>query len=331
MTEHRAHFDAHVTFANGGSLRAEDFRLDVPSGDLLPDDVARLLVRHLGLALVGSVEITGLTFVEEPHVGSRGVGGAAGGPGSAVDVATDAAPGPRKGRATRLVDLSHTVREGLVTYPGLPAPTITPFLTRADSVAKYAPGTQFAMDVLTMIGNTGTYLDSPFHRYEGGTDLSGLELGSLVGLPAEVFRLSEVVDPERGGRRGIGAEMFLDRDLAGTAVLLQTGWDRRFGTPAYGEPAPFLTEAGARHLVDAGVLLVGIDSLNIDDTDPVTSGGARPAHSLLLAAGIHVVEHLTNLGAVPPRGARFTAVPPKVEGFGTFPVRAFAEVPTRRR
>ncbi|MFD6167308.1 cyclase family protein [Oerskovia sp. NPDC060287] len=306
-----------MTFANGGSLRTEGFRLDVPSGDLLPDDVARLLVRHLGLALVGSVEITGLTFVEEPHVGSRGVGGAAGDAG--------AGPRARAGRATRLVDLSHTVREGLVTYPGLPAPTITPFLTRADSVAKYAPGTQFAMDVLTMIGNTGTYLDSPFHRYEGGTDLSGLELESLVGLPAEVFRLSEAVDPERGGRRGIGAEVFFDRDLAGTAVLLQTGWDRHFGTPAYGEPAPFLTEAGAQHLVDAGVRLVGIDSLNIDDTDPVTSGGARPAHSLLLAAGIHVVEHLTNLAAVPPRGARFTAVPPKVEGFGTFPVRAFAE------
>ena len=331
MTEHRAHFDAHVTFANGGSLRTEGFRLDVPSGDLLPDDVARLLVRHLGLALVGSVEVTGLTFVEEPHVGSRGASGVdrVATEGGRADAEGDG-PGAAAPRTTRLVDLSHTVREGLVTYPGLPAPTITPFLTRADSVAKYAPGTQFAMDVLTMIGNTGTYLDSPFHRYDDGTDLSGLGLETLVGLPAEVFRLSEPVDPSRGGRRGIGAEVFFDRDLAGSAVLLQTGWDRHFGTPAYGEPAPFLTEAGAQHLVDAGVTLVGIDSLNIDDTDPVTSGGARPAHSLLLAAGIHVVEHLTNLGDVPPRGARFTAVPPKVEGFGTFPVRAFAEVPARR-
>ncbi|MHA7134383.1 cyclase family protein [Oerskovia turbata] len=350
MTEHRAHFDAHVTFANGGSLRTEGFRLDVPTADLQPDDVARLLVRHLGLALVGSVEITGLTIVEEPHVGSRGMadarrddsglGAGAGlgddpdlGEGTAwagPDVGPEGGPDALARRATRLVDLSHTVREGLVTYPGLPAPTITPFLTRADSVAKYAPGTQFAMDVLTMIGNTGTYLDSPHHRYDGGTDLAGLPLETLVGLPAEVFRLSESVDPSRGGRRGIGAEVFLDRDLAGSAVLLQTGWDRHFGTPAYGEPAPFLTEAGARLLVEAGVALVGIDSLNIDDTDPVTSGGARPAHSLLLAAGIHVVEHLTNLGAVPPRGARFTAAPPKVEGFGTFPVRAYAEIPARR-
>ena len=164
MTEQRAHFDAHVTFANGGSLRAEGFRLDVPSGDLLPDDVARLFVRHLGLALVGSVEITGLTIVEEPHVGSRGVAApaGAGAGGSGAGAGAGGAAGVESRRATRLVDLSHTVREGLVTYPGLPAPTIAPFLTRADSVAKYAPGTQFAMDVLTMIGNTGTYLDSPF-------------------------------------------------------------------------------------------------------------------------------------------------------------------------
>jgi arylformamidase len=316
VTEHRAHFDAHVTFANGGSLRTEGFRLDVPSSTVGPDDVARLFVRHLGLALVGSVEITGLAIVEEQHVGSRGV---------AENVGRTGADAARP--ATRLVDLSHTLHEGLVTYPGLPAPTITPFLTRADSVAQYAPGTQFAMDVLTMIGNTGTYLDSPYHRYDGGTDLAGLPLESLVGLPAEVFRLSESVDPTRGGARGIGAEVFYDRDLTGSAVLLHTGWDRHFGSPAYGEPAPYLTEAGAQHLVDAGVALVGIDSLNIDDTDPVTSGRARPAHSLLLAAGIHVVEHLTNLDAVPPRGARFTAAPPKIEDFGTFPVRAFAQVP----
>lgn len=328
MTQYRAHFDAHVTFANGGSLRTEGFRLDVPSSDLRPDDVARLLVHHLGLALVGSVEITGLSIVEEPHVGSRGVAAPGGEGAGALGDGGELGDGAE--RPTRFVDLSHTVREGLVTYPGLPAPTITPFLTRVESIPKYAPGTQFAMDVLTMIGNTGTYLDSPFHRYEGGVDLAGLSLDTLVGLPAEVFRLTEAVDPSRGGARGIGAETFFDRDLTGSAVLLQTGWDVHFGTPTYGQPAPFLTEAGAHHLVEAGVALVGIDSLNIDDTDPVTSGGARPAHSLLLAAGIHVVEHLTNLGAMPPRGARFTAVPPKIEGFGTFPVRAFAEIPARR-
>ncbi|HEV7564828.1 MAG TPA: cyclase family protein [Microbacteriaceae bacterium] len=219
-------------------------------------------------------------------------------------------------QSRRIVDLSHTIRAGLVTYPGLPAPTITPHLTREASREKYAPGTEFAMDVITMIGNTGTYLDSPYHRYEGGGDLASLSLDSLVGLPAEVFHLQDATE------RGIPAEVFFDRELAGSAVLLHTGWDRHFGRPEYATGAPFLTAAGVEHLVDAGVALVGIDSLNIDDTE---SGGERPAHSLLLAAGIHVVEHLTNLGDVPASGARFTAVPPKVEGFGTFPVRAFAE------
>ncbi len=174
------------------------------------------------------------------------------------------------------------------------------------------------MDVVTMIGNTGTYLDSPFHRYPEGGDLASLRLETLVGLPAEVFHLTDAL------QRGIPSSVFFDRELAGSAVLLHTGWDRHFGTPAYASGSPYLTEDGARHLVDAGVALVGIDSLNIDDTE---AGGERPAHTLLLAAGIHVVEHLTALGDVPARGARFTAVPPKVEGFGTFPVRAFAELP----
>jgi len=135
-----------------------------------------------------------------------------------------------------------------------------------------------------------------------------------------VFRLTVAAS------RGIPAEVFLDRELAGTAVLLHTGWSRHFGTPEYAQGSPFLTEAGARHLADAGVTIVGIDALNIDDTE---SGGERPAHSILLEAGVHVVEHLTALERVPVRGARFTAVPPRVEGFGTFPVRAFAELPAR--
>ncbi len=220
----------------------------------------------------------------------------------------------------RVIDLSHTIEAGLVTYPGLPAPTITPHLTREDSRSKYAPGTEFAMDIITMIGNTGTYLDSPYHRYDDGGDLASLDLSSLVGLSAEVFHLRGAWNAER---RGIDAGSLADRDLTGAAVLLDTGWDEHFGTPEYGRGAPFLTEGGARHLAAAGVALVGIDSLNIDDTE---GGGERPAHSILLAAGIHVVEHLTNLDAVPAQGARFTAAPPAVRGFGTFPARAFATV-----
>jgi arylformamidase len=303
--EYRAHFDFDLRFANGGGLSGVGFRLDLPSADASESEIARLLIRHLGLALVDEVELRGVRVVEEAHRGSRGV-------------ETDAAPSAA--REHRVVDLSHPIRAGLVTYPGLPAPTITPHLTRADSRAKYAPGTEFAMDVITMIGNTGTYLDSPFHRYAEGPDLAGLDLSTLVGLRAEVFHLEDAWTPER---RGIRAETLVDRDVRGAAVLLHTGWDRHFGTPEYGHGSPFLTGEGAQWLIDAGVLLVGIDSLNIDDTE---SGGERPAHSLLLAAGVHVVEHLTNLGELPPHGARFTAAPPAVEDFGTFPVRAFAEI-----
>jgi arylformamidase len=307
VTEYRASFDADIAFVNGGGLRADAFRLDLPSPDLTEGEIGALLVRHLGLAMVGRIELANLEILEEPHKGSRGVVE----PGAARPAASG---------ARTLVDLSHPIRAGLVTYPGLPAPEITPHLTREASRGVYAPGTEFAMDVIRMIGNTGTYLDSPFHRYADGGDLASLALETLVGLPAEVFRLTDASE------RGIPAEVFLDRDLAGTAVLLHTGWDAHFGTPEYAHGSPFLTAEGARHLVEAGVALVGIDSLNIDDTE---SGGERPAHSRLLEAGIHVVEHLTALERVPVRGATFTAVPPRVEGFGTFPVRAFAEVPVR--
>lgn len=301
-TEYRAHFGFDIAFANGGGMHGDGFRLDLPSADLDADAIGLLLVRRLGLALVESVTLRDLEIVAEQHRGSRGV---------------EALPSETE---RRLVDLSHPIHAGLITYPGLPAPEITPFLTREDSRAKYAPGTEFAMDVITMIGNTGTYIDSPFHRYSEGGDLSSLPLQRLVDLPAEVFHLADAWTPER---RGIASETLADRDLRDTAVLLHTGWDRLFGTPEYAHGAPFLTGTAAQALVEAGVALVGIDSLNIDDTE---SGGERPAHSILLAAGIPVVEHLTNLGALPARGARFTAAPPAVAGFGTFPVRAHAIV-----
>jgi arylformamidase len=299
MPDFRAVFDARVTFANGGGLTAEGFRLDLPTGDETPEQIGELFVRHLGLAMVGSVRLDGLRIVEEAHKGSRGIEKQAG-------------EAPR-----RIVDLSHVIHEGLITYPGLPAPQFSSFLTREDSRARYAPGTEFAMDIITMIGNTGTYLDSPFHRYGDGADLAGLDLATLVDLPAEVFHLTDI------GSRGIPTGVFLDRDLRGTAVLLHTGWDRHFGSPEYLQDAPFLEAAAVDHLIAQGVALVGIDSLNIDDTE---SGGERPAHTGLLAAGIHVVEHLTRLGELPARGARFTAAPPAVRDFGTFPVRAFAVI-----
>jgi kynurenine formamidase len=302
MTEYRAHFDFGIRFVNGGDLTGTDFRLDLPAADLDESTIARLLVAHFGLTLVGEVQLRSLRVVPEPHRGSRG-----------VDLRLSAPDSP-------VIDLSHPIRAGLITYPGLPAPVITPHLTREDSRRIYAPGTEFAMDLITMIGNTGTYLDSPFHRYRDGADLAGLDLSTLVGLRAEVFHLTDGWD---SARRGIGAETLADRDIRGAAVLLHTGWDRHFGTERYGVGAPYLSAAAAQHLIDAGAVLVGIDSVNIDDTE---SGGERPAHTLLLGADVHVVEHLTNLDALPPRGARFTAAPPAIEGFGTFPVRAFAQL-----
>ncbi|UCZ62021.1 cyclase family protein [Mycolicibacterium phocaicum] len=219
-----------------------------------------------------------------------------------------------------LVDLSHTIRAGLVTYPGLPAPTISDHLTRGASRDVYAAGTEFAIGAITMVGNTGTYIDSPFHRYENGADLAGLDLNTLVDLPTIVVHRREVA------ARAVVADELPDDIEAGSAVLIDTGWDRHFGTEAYGDDAPFLSEAATELLVSRGVALVGIDSVNIDDASPAAAG-RRPIHTALLGNGIHVVEHLTNLAALPARGARFTAVPPRVEGFGTFPVRAYATIP----
>jgi kynurenine formamidase len=303
MPEYRARFDARIEFVNGGGLTAEGFRLDLPSRDASEAEIGRLLVRHLGLAMVGSVLLTDLEIVEEAHKGSRGV-----------------IEAPGETDVWRVVDLSHPIHEGLITLPGIPAPVITPLLTHADSVARYAPGTVFAMDVVTMAGNTGTYLDSPYHRYPEGRDLSGLDLATLVDLPAETFHLDDMAGRE------IPASVFLDRDVRGKAVLLHTGWSRHFGTPAYADGAPFLGAEGAVHLAEQGVALVGIDAINIDDMSP-DAAGERPAHTRLLGDGIHVVEHLTGLAQLPPSGARFTAAPLNIRGLGTSPVRAFARVP----
>lgn len=221
----------------------------------------------------------------------------------------------------RFVDLSHTVHDGLVTYPGLPAPHIAEHLDRASSRAHYASGTEFSIARIELVANTGTYLDAPFHRYEDGHDLAELPLETLAELPGLVVRAPS-------GTRALGPELFAGRELAGHAVLVHTGWSRHFGTPAYGSGHPFLTRAAAELLLARGAVLVGIDSLNIDDT----ASGERPVHSLLLARDVRIVEHLTNLAALPESGFRFSAVPVKVRGMGSFPVRAFARLegaPTR--
>jgi kynurenine formamidase len=212
-----------------------------------------------------------------------------------------------------MIDLSHTVESGMVTYRGLPAPLVCDFLSREASRALYAPGTEFHIGRIDMVANTGTYLDSPFHRYADGADLADLPLEHLANLEAVVVR------PEPGAGRAVDRAAFAGVAVRGRAVLVRTDWSRHWRTDAYFEGHPFLTAGAAAFLAAEGAVLVGIDSLNIDDTADLS----RPVHSTLLAAGIPVVEHLTRLDRLPDDGFRFFAVPVKVRRMGTFPVRAF--------
>ena len=223
------------------------------------------------------------------------------------------------GTAARLIDVSHTIENELITYRGLPAPVICDYLSREESRRHYAPGTEFAIHKIELVGNTGTYLDSPFHRYEHGRDLAALPLAAVADLEGLVVRAGEPAGPSG---RAIDRGAFAELDVRGKAVLVHTGWDRHWRTDQYFEGHPYLTAGAAEHLASAGAALVGIDSLNIDDT----ADGARPVHTILLGADIPIVEHLCNLGALPATGFRFFAPPVKVRGCGTFPVRAFAVV-----
>jgi arylformamidase len=294
----RAVFDIAVTFSDGGELRAAGFRVDVPAEQVDGDTVAQLFIRQLALTMVAGAEVANLRMVREAHRN----------PASApVAVGT---------AARTMVELSHPIRDGLVTYPGLPAPRIGDHLSWEASHAVYGPGTEFQIGRIEMVTNTGTYLDTPSHRHRGSTDLSGLALDRLADLPGVLVRVTGAAS------RAIDAALFAPFDVAGRAVLVETGWSQHFGTEAYGTGHPYLTKAAADWLVDQGAALVGIDSLNIDDTtDP-----ARPVHTALLAAGIPVVEHLRGLDQLPVDGFRFTATPPLIEGLGTFPVRAFATI-----
>jgi len=216
-----------------------------------------------------------------------------------------------------LIDLSHTVEDGMITYKGLPAPIICDFLSREASKKKYAEGTTFQMGKIEMIANTGTYVDAPFHRYEQGKDLSELPLTSLVELEGLVFRA-------RPEQKAFGPEIFGKAAVKGRAVLVHTGWAMHWRRDQYFEGHPHLTEAAGLWLKEQGAAFVGIDSLNIDGT----ATGARPVHTVLLGADIPICEHMCNLEKLPDSGFRFHAAPVKVKGFGTFPVRAYAVLPT---
>lgn len=218
--------------------------------------------------------------------------------------------------ASRYVDLSHTIEHGMVTFKGLPGPAICDFWSREASAANYDDGSTFQIGRIDMVANTGTYIDAPFHRYAHGHDLAELDLAQLSDLPGLVIR------QPFGQSLAVDAQAFAGRDLRGKAVLVHTGWDRHWRSAAYFDNHPFLTRAAAELLLAEGAALVGIDSHNIDDTRT----GGRPVHTTLLGADIPICEHLTNLATLPDTGFRFSAVPPKISGMGTFPVRAHAIV-----
>jgi arylformamidase len=216
----------------------------------------------------------------------------------------------------QLIDLSHTIENGLITYKGLPAPVICDFLSREDSKKNYAEGTSFQIGKIEMVSNTGTYIDCPFHRFENGKDLNDTPLDHFAELNGIVFRIPF------NERLDIDADFFYNNDIEGKAVLIQTGWDAYWNTENYFSNHPFLTEKAALFLKDQQVRLVGIDSHNIDDT----RGNSRPVHTVLLGSGILIVEHLCNLSALPDEDFIFNAIPPKFKGVGTFPVRAMARL-----
>lgn len=227
---------------------------------------------------------------------------------------TDAPDVRRASSAARHFDLSHVIEDGMTTYPGMPAPHICDFLSREASRSRYAAGTTFQIGRIELVANTGTYLDSPFHRYQDGRDISQLTLAELADLPAIVLHVE--------GTRSIDVPALVDLKVRGRALLVHTGWAQHWRTERYGMGHPYLTAAAAAWLKDAGVRLVGIDSLNIDDT----ASNERPVHTTLLGAGIPIVEHLRGLEQLPDTEFTFSAVPPAVRGMGSFPVRAYARV-----
>lgn len=297
MNDKRVCFDFEVEFSNSGGLQGQGFRLDIDSDDISDEELAAYIVRDLRLLMVGSVRILNKRIIEEQHKRA-----------GALERRTET--------ESDVVDLSHTIETGMITYKGLPAPLVCDHLSREQSRSHYEPGTEFQIDRIEMVGNTGTYLDTPYHRFADGPDLAETDIDRVADLPGLVVRVT-------GNReRAVDKHHFAALDVAEHAVLIHTGWDRHWRTDSYFEGHPYLTEAAAIWLRDKGAALVGIDSFNIDDT----TGRTRPVHSVLLGAGIPIVEHLTGLDRLPAEGFRFSAPPPKVRRMGTFPVRAHARL-----
>ena len=291
----RVQFDFEIDFSNGGGIQGRDFRLDIAGDDISDRELAAYLVADMRLLMVGAVRIHNKRIVAEAHKRK---------------------PADTSSSSSRYVDLSHVIENGMVTHRGLPAPIICDYLSREASRTRYAPGTEFHIAKIEMVANTGTYIDCPFHRFADGRDFSQIGIEQLTDIDAIVVRAEQSDSP------AVGVQYFRGLEIRNRAVLVHTGWDRHWNTQAYLGEHPFLTDEAASYLRDCGAKLVGIDSMNIDDT----RGNTRPVHSTLLGAGILIAEHLCNLSALPDDGFAFSAIPPKFKGVGTFPVRAMARL-----
>jgi kynurenine formamidase len=288
----RVQFDFEITFTNGGGIQGQDFRLDIDGNDISDQEIADYIVKDMRLLMVGSIKILHKKIITESQKRTS---------------SNDTYP--------TLIDLSHIIKNGLITYKGLPAPIICDYLSREESKKRYDAGTTFQIGKIEMVTNTGTYIDCPFHRYEDGKDLSQIDLESCAGIAGIVIR----VDYKE--TLAIDASFFRGKELQNRAVLVHTGWDQHWNTDQYFDNHPYLTADAALYLVQSGAKLVGIDSVNIDDT----RGGARPVHTTLLGSQVLIVEHLCHLEQVTEQNFTFSAIPPKFKGAGTFPVRAFAK------
>ncbi|SEI71309.1 Kynurenine formamidase [Dyadobacter koreensis] len=288
----RVVFDFEIEFTNGGGIQGQDFRLDIESDTVSDKELADYIIKDLRLLMVGKVNILNKYYIGEKH--------------------------KRKTEkvipSEKFIDLSHVIFDGLITYKGLPAPIICDYLSREKSRQNYEAGTEFQIGKIEMVANTGTYIDCPFHRFEHGKDLSEVDLEAFTNLDSVTVHIPECME--------ITAQHFKNLEIRNKAVLVRTDWSRHWNTYLYFENHPYLTQEAAEYLRDCCVKLVGIDSHNIDDTRVKS----RPVHTTLLGSEILIVEHLCNLDKLPFEKFRFSAVPPKFKGVGTFPVRAFATI-----
>ncbi|MGI9380017.1 MAG: cyclase family protein [Methyloligellaceae bacterium] len=284
MIDKRVCFDFEIEFSNGGGIQGQGFRLDIPGDTISDRELAAAINKDLNLLMVGETRILNKNIIEESY--KRGYRDHR----ETLEKVTEKASAKET-----WIDLSHTIYDGMMTYKGLPAPRICDYLSHAESRKFYTQGTEFQIGKMEFVANTGTYIDAPYHRFRRGDDLSGLNLDRISNIPGTVIRL-------RGQEsRAIEWPALAATEITGRAVLIETGWSDHWGTEVYFENHPYLTAEAAHYLKSGGATLVGIDSYNIDNT----SGGERPVHSILLAAGIPIVEHLTNLSAIRTDAFRF--------------------------